>query len=217
MCLCKVVCEKKQKCKKLCYILLLTLTIESVARTRVCECVHTCAQVDLFTSVECYFVYVWFLHSRVHHCHVSPGAPAVTILTQIQTRTHTQRRNESCWEVELRSIRVTTYLQTVGGESCLAVTHQPSGTLALLTPGLPASPNCTVKCEGGTERRDGAKRGGKWQGVDQMKKCTHIHASYMCVGSCMINHICVHTNARANEISPFIYSNWTCLMSENKN
>lgn len=136
--------------------------------------------------------------------------------TNTDTHTHTQRRNESCWEVELRSIRVTTYLQTVGGESCLAVTHQPSGTLALLTPGLPASPNCTVKCEGGTERRDGAKRGGKWQGVDQMKKCTHMHASYMCVGTCLINHIRVHANARANEISPFIYSNWTCLMSENK-
>lgn len=38
--------------------------------------------------------------------------------------------------MELRSIRETTYLQTVG-ESCFTVTHQPSGTLALLTSGLP--------------------------------------------------------------------------------
>lgn len=91
---------------------------------------HLCH--ELIFLCCCFIVFVTILCASVYWCHVSAAAPDVTMLPQTQTHT----RNESC-EVELRLIRVTTYLQIVGGESCLTVTHQPRGTLVLLTLGLP--------------------------------------------------------------------------------
>lgn len=73
---------------------------------------------------------------RQHPCYDYKGRPLWTVChlytevchkcvtscdfthTYTRTQTHAQR-NESCWEVELRSIRLTTYLQTVGKAASL--------------------------------------------------------------------------------------------------
>lgn len=82
-----------------------------------------------------------FLCNSVYQCHVSAAAPDVTMLPQTQTHT----RNESC-EVELRLIRVTTYLQTVGGKLPLSDSSAKRHTCTFDSG--PASPNCKLDREG---------------------------------------------------------------------
>lgn len=142
--------------------------------------------------VMCDYEYEWFLHSGVYQWHVSPAAPAVVALHK---QTHTclkKTRNESCWELELRSIRVTTYLQTVGGKlpRCDSSTKRHTCTFD----SRPASPNCTETSEG-EEQRDGRK----WQGMDRLKN-THTCKQAGCtwVSTRINKYICVRTNTCTN-------------------
>lgn len=97
-------------------------------------------------------------------------------------------------ELELRSIRATTYLQTVG-ESCLSVTHQPSGTLALLTPGPPL-PTAQLRA------REGKNRGRReMTGCGQNEKHTHACWQYMCERPHKQIHMCAYKHLhKLNEL-----------------
>lgn len=115
------------------------------------------------------------------------------------TRSHKKRRNESCWELELRSIRVTTYLQTVGGKLPLCDSSAKRHTCTFDSG--PASPNYTAKSEGGMDaRREGGR---EMTGCGQNEKHTHTHAGCTCVSNRINKCICVHTNTYANEMSSF--------------
>lgn len=114
-----------------------------------------------------FVVYVTILCASVYQCHVSAAAPDVTMLPQTQTHT----RNESC-EVELRLIRVTTYLQTVGGGKLPRSDSWAKRHTCTFDSG-PASPNCKLNMRG-RELRDGRREGGKWQGVGRIKNTPWI-------------------------------------------
>lgn len=129
---------------------------------------------------------------------VSPAAPAVALLTH--TRSHKKRRNESCWELELCSIRVTTYLQTVGGKLPLCDSSAKRHTCTFDSG--PASPNYTAKSEGGMDARR-RRREGDDRVWAEWKTHTHTHAGCTCVSNSINKYICVHTNTYANEMSSF--------------
>lgn len=73
------------------------------------------------------------------------------------------------------------------------MTHQPSGTLALLTPG-PASPNCTAKCEGGKEHRDGGRKRRDRTGRGPNEKHAHVQSGCACASDDVNDHICARAS-----------------------
>lgn len=147
----------------------------------------------------CNCVFVWILHSGVSVACVSCCSSCCCFTqTNTHTLTHIKKRNESCWELELRSIRVTTYLQTVGGKLPLCDSSAERHTCTFDSG--PASPNCTARSEGGEEQSDG----GRWQGVDRLKNTlTCMLAGCTCVSDRINKYMCVHTNTCTNWVSSF--------------
>lgn len=117
---------------------------------------------------------------------------------------HTKRSNESCWELVLHSIKETTYLQRVGRVGCgvgwISVTHQPSSTLALLTPGLILS-TVQPRVRGGRRETRG-KEGMRERAMDDRVwtewQKTHMHAGCTCVSDHINKYICVETSTCTN-------------------
>ena len=121
----------------------------------VCVCVGG----PFLSPSVCVRFFLCFFCAGICHRRMPPAAAAVVAEnTHTHTHTHARTKNESCWELELHSIRVTTYLQTVEGGGCLSVTHQPSGTLALLTRRPPLA-NRATKERGSGRAREGGRDG----------------------------------------------------------
>lgn len=135
----------------------------------------------------------------------------------IHTHTNTKKRtNESCWELELCSIRVTTYLQTVGGKLPLCDSSAKRHTCTFDSG--PASPNCTAPNEGREEQRDRGREGGRWQGVDRMKN-THMPAGCTCASNHINKYMCAYKHlCKLNELilTPVVRTtaHRTCLLLE---
>ena len=160
-----------------------------------CVCVCMCATGPLYLCYVLLCVCVFLALQCISVPCVSCCSSCGSIYTHTHRHTHTKRRNESCWELELRSIRVTTYLQTVGGKLPLCDSSAKRHTCTFDS--RPASPNCTAQSEGRKEQRDEGREGGRWQGVDRMKN-THMHAGCACVSNRINKYMCVHTNTCTN-------------------
>lgn len=122
---------------------------------------------------------------------VFPSCGFALPCTDTHAQTHAQR-NESCWKEELRSIRLTTYLQTVG-KSCLSVTHQREEHthFALLTPGL---------CLSQLAQRQRGMYGWMYRGVKEGDD--GVWTEWKIHKRLLYNHknkpICLNTNIKAN-------------------
>lgn len=126
---------------------------------------------------------------------VSPTAPAVAWLSHTNTQ-----RNESCWELVLLSIRLTTYLQTVGKICLFLWIISPVRRTCTFDSGACLSQKYSYEStrEGGKEGRKERCRWRserRWQGVDRMKN-TDLQSVYDHIKKCIWT---MHPNSNLNE------------------